>query len=64
LFNPQLFLMAYGKLYYNRGAMTPGRSWTQSRSARPATPPPGAAAAGQDHLGILLDDARAQLVPI
>src|SRR6201993_764312 len=24
LFNPQLFLMAYGKLYSNRGAMTPG----------------------------------------
>jgi hypothetical protein len=24
MFNPQLFLMAYGKLYSNRGAMTPG----------------------------------------
>jgi len=24
LFNPQLFLMAYGKLYSNKGAMTPG----------------------------------------
>ena len=24
LFNPQLFLMAYGKLYSNAGAMTPG----------------------------------------
>ncbi len=24
LFNPQLFLMAYGKLYANKGAMTPG----------------------------------------
>ena len=26
LFNPQLFLMAYGKLYANKGAMTPGVS--------------------------------------
>src|SRR6266566_721932 len=24
LFNPQLYLMAYGKLYSNAGAMTPG----------------------------------------
>jgi hypothetical protein len=24
LFNPQLYLMAYGKLYSNQGAMTPG----------------------------------------
>ena len=26
LFNPQLYLMAYGKLYANKGAMTPGVS--------------------------------------
>jgi retron-type reverse transcriptase len=26
LFNPQLYLMAYGKLYSNAGAMTPGVS--------------------------------------
>ena len=24
LFNPQLYLLAYGRLYYNKGAMTPG----------------------------------------
>ena len=24
MFNPQLYLMAYGKLYSNAGAMTPG----------------------------------------
>ena len=24
LFNPQLYLMAYGRIYANRGAMTPG----------------------------------------
>lgn len=24
LFNPQLYLMAYGRLYANKGAMTPG----------------------------------------
>lgn len=24
LFNPQLFLMAYGRIYANKGAMTPG----------------------------------------
>ena len=24
LFNPQLYLMAYGRLYSNKGAMTPG----------------------------------------
>ena len=24
MFNPQLYLMAYGKLYSNKGAMTPG----------------------------------------
>src|SRR5258708_40015988 len=26
MFNPQLYLMAYGKLYANKGAMTPGGS--------------------------------------
>src|SRR5260221_13496080 len=26
MFNPQLYLMAYGKLYANKGAMTPGVS--------------------------------------
>ena len=26
VFNPQLYLMAYGKLYANKGAMTPGVS--------------------------------------
>jgi len=34
---PQLFLMAYGKLYSNRGAMTPGspgRPWTACRWRR------------------------------
>ena len=24
LFNPQLYLMAYGRMYSNKGAMTPG----------------------------------------
>ncbi len=31
MFNPQLYLMAYGKLYSNAGAMTPGvteKPWT------------------------------------
>src|SRR5215469_7034494 len=26
LFNPQLYLMAYGRVYANKGAMTPGAS--------------------------------------
>ncbi|MFD7409934.1 maturase, partial [Streptomyces sp. NPDC059866] len=26
LFNPQLFLMAYGRIYANKGAMTPGET--------------------------------------
>src|SRR5258708_37908225 len=26
MFNPQVYLMAYGKLYANKGAMTPGVS--------------------------------------
>jgi hypothetical protein len=26
LFNPQLYLMAYGRIYANKGAMTPGAS--------------------------------------
>ncbi len=43
LFNPQLFLLAYGRIYANKGAMTPGvtgetvdgMSWP--RSARSST---------------------------
>jgi hypothetical protein len=27
LFNPQLYLLAYGRIYSNKGAMTPGVSW-------------------------------------
>ena len=37
LFNPQLYLLAYGRLYSNKGAMTPGvtgRPWTACRWAR------------------------------
>ena len=26
LFNPQLYLLAYGRIYANKGAMTPGAS--------------------------------------
>jgi hypothetical protein len=26
LFNPQLYLLAYGRIYSNKGAMTPGAS--------------------------------------
>ena len=37
LFNPQLYLLAYGRIYSNQGAMTPGatgRPWTACRWAR------------------------------
>ena len=27
LFNPQLYLTAYGRIYANHGAMTPGAQW-------------------------------------
>ncbi len=29
LFNPQLYLLAYGRLYSNKGAMTPGPNATK-----------------------------------
>jgi hypothetical protein len=35
MFNPQLYLLAYGRIYANQGAMTPGprrRPWTACRS--------------------------------
>jgi hypothetical protein len=32
LFNPQLYLMAYGRIYANQGAMTPGAT---AETARP-----------------------------
>ncbi len=37
LFNPQLYLLAYGRIYSDKGAMTPGapgRPWTACRWAR------------------------------
>ena len=37
MFNPQLYLLAYGRIYSNQGAMTPGvtqRPWTACRWAR------------------------------
>jgi hypothetical protein len=38
LFNPQLYLLAYGRLYSNQGAMTPGgamgRPWTACPPAK------------------------------
>jgi len=43
LFNPQLFLLAYGRIYANKGAMTPGvtgKPWKACpwpRSARSST---------------------------
>ncbi len=27
LFNPELYLLAYGRIYSNQGAMTPGAQW-------------------------------------
>jgi hypothetical protein len=27
LFNPELYLLAYGRIYSNKGAMTPGVTW-------------------------------------
>ena len=37
LFNPHLYLLAYGRLYSNQGAMTPGvdgKPWTACRRSR------------------------------
>jgi hypothetical protein len=44
LFNPALFLMSWGRIYANDGAMTPGarRGWHQARyPAGYAAPPAG-----------------------
>ena len=41
MFNPQLYLLAYGRIYANEGAMTPGsagKPWTGCPRARPLGP--------------------------
>jgi hypothetical protein len=35
LFNPQLYLLAYGRIYANKGAMTPGVTGELSRKLLP-----------------------------
>lgn len=32
LFNPELYLLAYGRIYRNAGAMTPGSTYYSRRS--------------------------------
>ena len=39
LFNPQLYLLAYGRIYSNKGAMTPGPDAETAEPVKPGETP-------------------------